>query len=266
MPKLADDDAAARAANPAGGDFSEALARGLAVIGAFGPQSRALTLSDVARQVQLPRATVRRALLTLVHLGYAEENGRLFSLTPRVLGLAGAYLGSSVVSAVLQPACARLAAAYGETVSVAVLDQDMAMMVAYARPRAAYMESGGVGLRIPAFCSAVGRVLLAGLPAVKRQAYFADLQPVAQTPRTVTDKDALEVLVQRADQEGFALADEEAELGFRSLAVPLRNLSGEVAFALNVGAPVGRMTADAMQALYWPRLRDEAAQLQRQLL
>jgi IclR family pca regulon transcriptional regulator len=266
MAKLGAEDALARAANPLGGDFSEALARGLKVIAAFGPDARALTLSDVARRVGLPRATVRRSLLTLVQLGYAEEDGRLFGLTPRVLELAGAYLGASVAAAVLQPCCELLSAEYGETFSVAALDGEDAVMIAYATPRRMYMDSAGVGLRLPAHCSAVGRVLLAGLPEAERDLFVKNLQPRALTPRTVTSKPALRRILTQVAEDGFAIAEEEAELGFRSLAVPLRRLGGQVAFALNTGMPVQRSSTTEMKDRFLDRLRAEGEILRKQLL
>ena len=266
MPRLEAKDAAARASNPLGRDFSEALHRGLQVLTAFGPNAQAMTLSDVARHVRQPRATVRRALLTLAHLGYVKEEGRLFSLTPRVLQLAAAYLGASHATALLQPCCERLAAEYGDTFSVATLDGESAVMIAYATPRRMYMDAAGIGLRLPAFCSAVGRVLLAGLPEPQRDNFLEQLQPQALTPRTVTDKGELRRLLTQVTTDGFAIAEEEAELGFRSLAVPVRRVGGTVAFALNTGMRVERSSAAAMQATYLPRLLAEAQLLEKELL
>ena len=118
MPRLKPQAAAKRASNPLGRDFSESLSRGLQIITTFGPSARALTLSEVARRVDLPRATARRSLLTLAQMGYVQEEGRLFSLTPRVLELAVAYLSASPAATILQPCCERLAAECGETFSV----------------------------------------------------------------------------------------------------------------------------------------------------
>jgi IclR family pca regulon transcriptional regulator len=266
MGRLGAEDALARSSNPLGGDFSEALARGLRVIAAFGPEARALTLSDVARRVGQPRATVRRALLTLVQLGYAEEDGRLFMLTPRVLELAAAYLGASVATSVLQPCCELLSAEYGETFSVAVRDGDDAVMIAYATPRRMYMDSTGVGLRLPVYGSAVGRVLLAGLPADQRDLYLKRLQPKAITPRTITSKPELRRIVAQVERDGFSIVEEEAELGFRSLAVPVRRAGGQVAFALNTGMPAQRSSAAEMKARFLDRLQAESENLAKQLL
>jgi IclR family pca regulon transcriptional regulator len=266
MAKLQAEDAKARAAHVVGRDFSEALSRGIEIITVFGPNARSLTLSDVARRVGLPRATVRRALLTLVHLGYMEEVGRHFSLTPRVLQLAGAYLGASNAAAILQPQCELLAAEYGDTFSVAALDGEDAVMIAYATPRRMYMDAPGIGLRLPAFCSAVGRVLLAGLPDAKRDVFLEKLAPKAVTSRTVTDKKELRRILAQVAQAGFAIAEAEAEVGFRSLAVPIRRIGGHVGFALNTGMPVDRCSSKVMQSTYLPRLLAEAEVLSKQLL
>ncbi len=261
MPKLVARHAAARASNPKARDFSEALYRGLQIITVFKPEARSMTLSQVAREVDLPRATARRALLTLAHLGYVKEEGRLFTLTPQVLRLATAYLGSSPAATMLQPCCERLAAEYGDTFSVAALDGDSAVMVAYAAPRRMYLEAPGIGLRLPAYCSAVGRVLLAGLPAAQLERYLKQLRPQAITPRTVVDKTKLRKILSQVAVEGFALAEEEVELGFRSLAVPVRRTGGAVAFALNTGMHLERRSAQVMQQQYLPRLLEEAQAL-----
>ena len=121
-----------RLADTAGPDFLEALARGLRIMQAFNRDRRQLTLSDLARLVDLPRASVRRTLHTLVHLGFAEIDGRLFRLTPRILMLASAYLTSNSISDILQPAVERLTAEVGEACSAAVLDGDDVIMIAHA--------------------------------------------------------------------------------------------------------------------------------------
>jgi len=220
----------------------------------------------VARKVGLPRATVRRSLLTLVQLGYAEEDARLFRLTPRVLRLAAAYLGSGAAPTLLQPACDLLCAEYGETFSVAVLDGEDAVMIAYATPRRMYMEATGIGLRLPAYCTAVGRVLLAGLEAPAREAFLDRLNPRPATPRSVTSKPALRRILAQVEHDGYAIAEEEAEIGFSSISVPVRRLGGQVAYALNTGMPVGRASSEQMRTRFLPRLLAEAQALQKQLL
>ncbi|WP_157218603.1 IclR family transcriptional regulator domain-containing protein [Flavisphingomonas formosensis] len=266
MPALRDEDAAARALNPVGKDFSEALARGLRILRAFNATSRTLSLSDIARLVDLPRATVRRTLLTLIHLGYVEASGRLFSLTPDVLTLAGAYLESSTASSILQPACERLSAEHGETFSMAVMHGSDAVMVAYARPRSMYMLGGGIGLRIPAHCTAVGRVMLSSLAEAARTAFLEEAPIEALTSRTITDRGRLLALMAEIAAQGFAIVEDEAELGFRSLAVPVWRRDGRVGFAINVGMASMSMPMETARERFLPVLRAEADRLGRLLI
>lgn len=251
MPRIGEEHAARRREAGHGADFLEALARGLAVLQAFGPERRQMTLAEAARAVDLPRATVRRALHTLVVLGHVESDGRLFRLTPQVLRLAAGYLGASGVSTVLQPLCERLAAEAGGPCSAAVLDGAEIVFVAYGRPRLMLNVSTMVGSRLPAFCTALGRVLLAHQPET-------ELHPFAVTPRTETDPARLRDLVAAARAEGHALVEQEAELGFRSLAVPLPRQDGRVVAALNIGMPMEGETGEAFRARWLPVLRREA--------
>ena len=239
----------------AGPDFLEALARGLAVIEAFGPERRQMTLAEVARAVDLPRATARRALLTLAQLGHVECEGRLFRLTPQVLRLASAYLGGNGITHVLQPRCEALSREWGQPCSAAVLDGAEIVFVAYGQPGRMGQVSTLVGWRLPAFCTALGRVLLA---TDGTQAWRAAPHP-ALTPRTETRPTVLVRLVAAAGRDGFALVEEEAELGFRSLAVPLRRHDGRVVAALNLGMHTAHGTAEELRKSFLPRLLEEAA-------
>lgn len=266
MPALRDQDAQLRAANPVGKDFSEALARGLRIIQAFNGDARTLSLSDLSRAVDLPRATVRRSLLTLIHLGYVEANGRAFTLTPKVLTLAAAYLESTVASSILQPLCERLAAEHGEIFSIAVMDGADAVMVAYARPRSMYTMGDGIGLRIPVHCTAVGRVWLAMQPAATREAFLDRHGMAAATPRTITDRGELAARLDRIADQGYAIVEDEAELGFRSLAVPVCAADGRTRFVLNVGMAALRCPKDEARARLIPILQAEAADLGRLLI
>src|ERR1700678_4041359 len=150
MPRVKRTDAEELIADTGGPDFLEALARGLRTLQAFNRDRRQQTLSDVARLVDLPRASVRRTLHTLVHLGFAETDGRLFRLTPRVLTLASAYLLSSSISDILQPAVERMTATVGEACSAAVLDGTDVIMIAHASPNRLTSLSAQIGFRLPA--------------------------------------------------------------------------------------------------------------------
>ena len=261
MAKLRPEDAARRREAGLGPDHSEALARGLQVLATFGERHPTQTLSEVARRIDLPRATVRRALLTLAALGYVELDGRAFRLTPRVLRLAAAYLTSNTVSMLLQPACDRIARMAGESCTAAVLEGDEVVMVARALPAQLVPAGVGIGYRLPAYCSALGRVLLAALPDGALAAYLdrTDLAPLTQHTRTSRAEVAAAIHAARA--AGACFVDQEAEYGFRSIAVPLRKFDGTVVAALNIGARVERASPEAMASRYLEILEQEASTL-----
>jgi IclR family transcriptional regulator, pca regulon regulatory protein len=266
MSRLRPQDAEARAQRAIGADFSEALARGLGVIGAFDDQRRQMTLSDVARAVDLPRATVRRSLATLVALGYVEADGRLFRLTPRILKLAIAYLSSDPVPSILQPVCERLCRQVGASCSVAVRDGEEAVMIARAVPARPASVGLGVGYRLPVFCSALGRVLASAMPDAELDAFLAQLKPVRFTRQTVVSKPEIRRLILDVRKKGYSLADQEAEIGIRSIAVPLVRFDGKVVAALNIGVQPEQVSAKAMITDYVPLLTREALALRERLV
>ena len=122
-----------------------------------------MTLSEIAGAADLPRATARRILFTLQHAGYVASDGKLFALTPHVLTLAGSYLRSNQVVAVLQPVLDRISAEAQEISSLAVLDGDEVVFVARASPTRMFTGGVDIGYRLPAFCTAVGRAMLGRL-------------------------------------------------------------------------------------------------------
>src|SRR5215467_15409394 len=221
MPRLNRTDAERQVVQDAGPEFLEALARGLRVIEAFNQDRRQLTLSDIARVVDLPRASVRRTLHTLVQLGYAEMQDRLFRLTPRVLTLAGAYLSSNAVTDILQPALERLSEEVNESCSAAVLDGEDVMMIAHASPNRIIPVSAQIGFRLPAVATSLGRVLLAALDDRQLNEFLSRIRVRKLTEYTIGDKRELRKTILKVRADGYALADQEAEIGFRSIAVPL---------------------------------------------
>ena len=261
MTRLRQEDSDRRRAAALGPDHSEALARGLQILTAFDASHRAQSLSQLAAHVGLPRATARRALLTLVALGYVELEDRQFRLTPRVLRLASAYLTSNPVSTLLQPACDRIAREVGESCSAAVLERDDVVMVARAVPAQLMPIGAGIGFRLPAYCSALGRVLLAALPDDAVAAYLARTPLAAITPNTLTRPAAIANAIAIVRQAGFCLADQEAEPGFRSVAVPIRRFDGTVIAALNIGARAEAADVATMTGSFLQRLQEAAAEL-----
>jgi len=266
MPRRNRNAAERQLAEVSGPEFLEALARGLRVIEAFNRERRQLTLSDVARAVELPRASVRRTLATLVQLGYAETDERLFRLTPRILSLASAYLASNAISGILQPSIERLSEDVNEACSAAVRDGDDVIMIAHATPKRVIDVSAQIGFRLPACASSLGRVLLAALDDAALDEFLARVTLGKLTPATVVDKKALRKAILKARADGFSYVDQEAEVGFRSISVPLRRLDGKVVAALNIGAQSERSSAKTMLNVFLPKLRALADRLQRQLV
>lgn len=261
--RSAADQALAEASGP---DFLEALARGLRVLETFNQDRRQLTLSDVAKLVDLPRASVRRTLHTLVRLGYAEMHDRLFRLTPRVLMLARAYLLSNAVSDILQPAIERLSADVNESCSAAVLDGEQIMMIAHASPKRIIPVSAQIGFRLPAVATSLGRVLLAAQDDRQLEKFLSQIRLNKITESTVVDKNELHKAILKVREDGYALVDQEVEIGFRSIAIPLKKLDGRIIAALNVGVYSERMALKAMHSHFFAKLRAVADELQQQLI
>jgi IclR family transcriptional regulator, pca regulon regulatory protein len=266
MPRIKRNSAEKAIADSGGEDFLEALARGLRVIQAFNRDRRQLTLSDIARLVDLPRASVRRTLHTLVHLGFAEADDRLFRLTPRVLTLASAYLLSNAISDILQPAVERLTAEIGEACSAAVLDSDDVIMIAHASPNRVINVSAQIGFRLPAVSSSLGRVLLAALDDRALDRFLAHIRAEKLTAATIIDRAELGRAIRKVRDDGYSLVDGEAEVGFRSISVPLRRLDGKVIASLNIGAHSNRCTLDTMRKVLLPKLQALATELQSQMI
>ncbi len=266
MPRVKRTPAEQRLADDAGPEFLEALARGLRIIQAFNRDRRQLTLSDIARLVDLPRASVRRTLHTLVHLGFAETDGRLFRLTPRILALAGAYLASNSISDILQPAVERLCADVGEACSAAVLDGEDVIMIAHTAPNRVLNLAAQIGFRLPAIASSLGRVLLAALGDRELDGVLARAALEKLTPMTIVDRTQLRLTIRKVREDGYSLVDQEVELGFRSISAPLRRFDGRVIASLNVGAHSRRCTLDTMRSVFLPKLQALASELQQQMI
>ncbi|WP_217561446.1 IclR family transcriptional regulator C-terminal domain-containing protein [Streptomyces sp. GbtcB6] len=271
MPKLTEQDEHARqgrmlpdGTNPA--DFSEALARGLTVMRAFGVERPRMTLAEVSREVGLPPATVRRALITLTHLGYVRLQDRNYELTPRVLTLAESYLASNAISHLLQSTCEKICTELDASCTAAVLDGEDAVMIARAVPRQLLAVGIGIGYRVPALTSSLGRVLLAALPEPELDEYLLAKKPQTTTARTVTSKRKLRTLITQAGTDGYAYVDEEVEASFHSAAVPVRRWDGQVIAALNVGATTAALSRETILGPVLSRLRAAAEELRPQLI
>lgn len=244
-----------RQAEPAAADDTiQSLARGLAVIRSFDADHPTQTLSEVARRTGLSRATARRVLHTLAHLGYADLDGRQFALSPRVLDLGYAYLSSLPLSDLIEPFIEQLSAELHESVSVAVLDNCDIIYVARVATSRLMTIAISIGSRLPAPTTSMGRVLLADLPPAERRRRLTEVELPARTATTITTKAALLNELGRVAEQGWALMDQELEQGVRSIAAPVRDRSGRAVAAMNVATHAGRTSIDEIHSRFLPAL------------
>ena len=261
MPKLKRSEGEERAT-----DFVESLDRGLRLLHCFAASAEPMSLSDLARAAELPRATARRILFTLERAGYVASDGKLFALTPHVLTLAASYLRSSQIVAVLQPVLDRTATEAHETASLAVLDRNDAVFIARASPTRIFSAGVDIGYRLPAFCTSVGRAILGRFGDDELATLLAVMPREQLTPQTVTDAALLVAAIKRDREQGYSLVDREAEPHFRSISVPVRRYDNVIIGAINIGGHVDRVSAEEMIARFLPLLRKGAESVRSQLL
>ncbi|MCZ8041901.1 MAG: helix-turn-helix domain-containing protein [Beijerinckiaceae bacterium] len=238
-----------------------ALEKGLAVIECFDAAHDKLTIADVARATELSRAAARRCLLTLAKIGYAEFDGKFFRLTPRVLRLGHAWLASAALPQLVQPFLERLSEETHESSSASLLDGHEIVYIARSAQRRIMSVGLSVGTRLPAFCTSMGRVLLAARDPADARARILAGRPRALTPHTVTDPDRLAAILAEVREQGYCIVDQELELGLISIAMPLINPRGEVVAAFNLSGQVQRSSAEEMAERFLPGMRQLQALL-----
>jgi IclR family transcriptional regulator, pca regulon regulatory protein len=237
-------------------NFVTSLARGLAVIQAFGPERPRMTLAQVAQVTDLPRAAARRSLLTLAELGYVAIDGKMFQLTPATLRLGFSYLASQPLSQITQPYINNLRERFRESSSVSLLDGHEIIYIARASAPWLLSSSLNLGSRLPAYCTSMGRVLLAALSPDRLDTYFKAVDLVRYTDRTVTHEQELREILVKVRTDGFCIVDQEREIGLRSIAVPIANRRGVVMAALNVSGQAGRLEFSQMRNEFLPVLQE----------
>jgi IclR family transcriptional regulator, pca regulon regulatory protein len=241
--------------------FMTSLARGLAVIRAFSDQRRSLTIAQISHKTGIPRAAVRRCLHTLRQLGYADAESNNFSLKPKVLTLGYSYLSSTPLTVSTLPFLNQISRALNESCSLAVLDENEVLYVARSATSRIMSVALNTGSRLPAYCTSLGRAILAHLPEDDIDAYLGSVELKAFTERTVVSAKRLREILAGVRQNGYALVEEELEVGLRSIAVPVRGASGNVVAALNVGAQATRVTGRQMKEEFLPVLLRGAQEL-----
>jgi IclR family pca regulon transcriptional regulator len=246
-------------------DYVQSLARGLRVLTAFHADQPAMTLSEVARATELSPAAARRFLLTLTRLGYVAYDGRRYSLRPRVLELGYTYLSRLTLRDVAQPHLERLAAEVHESSSMSVLDGDDIVYVSRVSTSRIMTISIGLGTRLPAHLTSMGRVLLAHLAPDEREGYLERATLTQRTRRTITGADDLRAELDRVRTQGWSLVDQELEEGLRALAVPVRSRRGVTVGAVNVATHASRSSLDDIRRALLPPLLATAARIEADL-
>ncbi len=251
-------------------DFVVSLARGLDIIKAFGNAERdsespsnmrpsdALTLSEVAERTGLARAVVRRFLYTLVELGYVITDGKYFRLTAKILDLGYAYLSSFSLPKIAERFLEEVTLETKESSSASVLDGDEIVYVARVQTRRIMSVSLSIGSRLPAFCTSMGRVLLAHLPPEALEKYFKTAKFQRFTEKTICDPAALRKELNNVLKQGYALVDQELEIGLRSLAVPVLAGRARAVAAINIGTHATRTSKSEVMQRFLPVLQKAA--------
>ena len=246
--------------------YVQSLERGLAIIAAFNEHHPQLTLAEVGRATGLDRSTARRFLLTLKALGYVEQNDRYFFLAPRTLQLGYRYLASLPWWRAAQNISERMTNKIGASSAVGVLDHDSIVYVAYASAgRFPLLMGRSVGTHLPAITTAIGRVLLAELGADEIHQHLAAISIEQYTPLTRTRRAELEVVLRQVHQAGYALVDQELEIGLRALGVPVRNRSGVAVAGLSISLLEAPLTTERIIERYLVPLQDAAEQITQSL-
>jgi len=260
MPATAIPDAHAGSLKP-GDSYVQSFARGLEVIRSFSSAAPRQTLTEVAARTGLTRAGARRILLTLQTLGYVESDGKLFALTPRILDLGFAYLSSMPMWNLAEPVMESLVEQVKESCSAGVLEGTDIVYVMRVSTRKIMRNSLGIGSRLPAYCTSIGRMLLAGLPDAEVLRLLEASPIEARTRHTITDPGALLARVQQARRQGWAQINQELEEGLVSIAAPITDRAGRTVAAINVSGQVNRTSARQMQDRMLQPLLEAAASI-----
>jgi IclR family transcriptional regulator, pca regulon regulatory protein len=236
-------------------DVLGSFAKGLAVIEAFTAERSRLSITDAAQVAGFDRATARRCLLTLHELGYADFDGKYFTLTPRILRLGTSCLAAMPLPRIVQPLLDKLSSDISQSTSVSILDDWEIVYVARAAQQRLMSINLTAGSRLPAYCSSMGRVLLSALPEADVRSILQKRPLLKHTSKCLTDAEKILRQIARAKKDGFAIVDQEIEMGLRSIAVPLIDSRGRTVAALNVGVAAVHDDPAELRELYLEKLK-----------
>lgn len=243
-------------------NFMASLARGLEVLQAFSPLHHRLSVSQISQSTGIPRAAVRRCLYTLRALGFVHcPDGRHYVLLPRVLTIGHAYLSSSELAKAAQNSLEFLSKQLNESCSVATLDGDNILYIARATVKRIMTIDLGRGSRLPAYATSMGLVLLSALDEAELAAYLSRVTFEPLTPHTVRNAEQLREQLARVRRQGYAINDQQLEIGLRSIAVPMHSRKGGVVAAMNVGVNASQVSAQTLREKVLPLLQRTAMEL-----
>lgn len=243
-------------------DFAQTLARGLACLEVLADASAPASVAEVARDMDVHRASARRILLTLESLGYVREERGRFSASPKVLSLGRGMLSRSSVWTAVSAEVVGVANQFNEPCSIAVLEQLEILFVCRDATRRIYTSRLGVGDRLPAHCSASGKILLAQLSEEELRRRLKGVVLVRHGPASITSEAALRKALGEVRRVGFATAIDEMEDGTLSIAVPLREREGRVVAAMSVASHRSRSSPADLEKRILPALREAAARVE----
>jgi IclR family pca regulon transcriptional regulator len=241
--------------------YVQAFARGLSVIHSFGPDSPSQTLSQVAEATGLDRAGARRFLLTLENLGYVRREGRSFHLTPRILELGYSYLSTLPLRTIAEPIVRELVQEVNESSSISVLDGSDIVYIVRVPVKKIMTITLSIGSRVPAYCTAMGRILLGGLPQKEIHLILKNSTITRYTRYTITSHPKIVKVIMADRAKGWSMCNQELEEGICSLAVPLTAGDGKAVAAMNITANLSRTTPSEMVSKFLPRLRKAAERI-----
>jgi IclR family pca regulon transcriptional regulator len=241
-------------------DFMLSLARGMLVFRAFAEKREKMTVAQVAAATGLKRSTVHRCLYTLTKVGYLANEGNQFFPRASTLTLGAAYFMRGHWEAAVQPILDALRDRLGVTCALGSYESGSVYYVVVSRSLGSLALVASVGRRLPAYCTAVGRVFLAELGLEELERYLDDVKPVSFTPNTAVDRETLLSRIEKVREEGYAVATQEIDLGVRALAVPVR-ADGRAVAALMAGGEIARLSDQTIEAEFLPELQRAALEI-----
>ena len=242
-------------------DFVQSLARGLRVIEAFERKGDALSVAQLALRTDLSRAVVRRLLITLELLGYATRDGAEYKLSPKLIQFGFGETSTNSIETLGLPIIKHVTQVLHESSSLGMLQGRNVVYIARSAAERVMSIGLSVGSQLPAYCTSIGRVLLAAMPLHEFHNFVRRAELKKLTAKTIVDKRAFAREIENIRAQGYSIVDEELEIGLRSIAVPVKTRSGKVVAAMNSGVNVARVSKQKMLSEFLPVLKEQAALL-----